>query len=100
MIFAFDLDGTLCDREEGGYESSTPHVSRIRHVNQLRKDGHKILIYTARGGKSGNDYRELTLTQLEDWGVQFDELVAKPSFDLLVDDKAVTSASYWLVRGL
>lgn len=93
--FAFDLDGTLCTITDGEYEHASPYLTRIAHVNRLHQDGHKILIYTARGATSKRDLRELTLSQLKEWGVTYDELImGKPHFDLLIDDKAQHSSSY------
>jgi ribonucleotide monophosphatase NagD (HAD superfamily) len=93
--FAFDLDGTLCTLTDGNYETASPFLNRIDHVNKLGQMGHRILIFTARGATSKRDLRELTLAQLEKWGISFDELImGKPHFDLLVDDKAQHSDDY------
>lgn len=93
--YAFDLDGTLCTITDGSYENASPFPQRIAHVNKLGQMGHKILIFTARGATSKRDLRELTRSQLEEWGVHYDELImGKPHFDLLIDDKAQHSSSY------
>ncbi len=94
--FAFDLDGTLCTLTDGKYETAEPYLDRIRHVNYLFDAGHTILIFTARGATSKRDLRAFTLDQLSAWGVKFHELVTgKPHFDLLIDDKAKFSDSYF-----
>jgi hypothetical protein len=93
---AFDLDGTLCTLSDGIYENAEPYVERIRKVNMLHQMGNKIVIFTARGISSNRDLRDLTLTQLESWGVYFDELImGKPHFDLLVDDKAISDLHFF-----
>lgn len=94
--YAFDLDGTLCTNTQGDYENAAPFPKRISHVNHLRELGNVILIFTARGATSGRDLRELTEGQLRKWGVKYDRLVlGKPHFDVLIDDKAVSSAAYF-----
>jgi hypothetical protein len=93
---AFDLDGTLCSLSNSQYELAQPYVDRIRHVNGLRQQGHKIIIFTARGITSNRDLRSFTLEQLEKWGLEFDELImSKPHFDLLIDDKALSEKEYF-----
>lgn len=100
MIFAFDLDGTLCSQIEG-YVGAEPYKQRIELVNKLFDEEHTILIYTARGTRSGLDWREVTENQLQDWGVKYHELILgkKPHFDILIDDKA-REAEVWFNRML
>jgi ribonucleotide monophosphatase NagD (HAD superfamily) len=94
--FAFDLDGTLCSLSGGNYEMALPIKARISHVNSLHNSGHTIIIFTARGATSGRDLYSFTAEQLNVWGVKFDYLImGKPHFDLLIDDKAVSSTSYF-----
>jgi hypothetical protein len=96
ITVAFDLDGTLCSKTDGDYESAQPFQDRIAHVNYLHSIGVRVLIFTARGATSRRDYRELTINQLKLWGLCFDELImSKPHFDLLVDDKAVSDLDYF-----
>ena len=84
-----DLDNTLCRTEGSDYISAIPIVERISHINQLKALGHHITIWTARGGRSGKDHRELTARQLQEWGVQHDELLmGKPDYDVYYDDKS------------
>lgn len=94
--YAFDLDGTLCTLTDGKYESAEPFLDRIVHVNNLFEEGHTILIFTARGATSQRDLRDFTVGQLSAWGVKFHDLImGKPHFDLLVDDKARCSETYF-----
>lgn len=95
LTYCFDLDGTLCTLTAGDYECAQPLQSRISHVNLLFSNGHRILIFTARGASSGKDWRRLTQNQLSQWGVCFHELIfGKPHADLFIDDKAQNSESY------
>jgi len=91
MIYAIDIDGTIAITAGNDYRHSRPNYNAIGKVNQLYRQGHMIKIYTARGSSSGIDWRELTEKQLSAWGVIYHELIfGKPSFDVLVDDKAVS----------
>ena len=96
MKICFDLDETLCAGKP--YEEAEPVTSVIEVANNLKAKGHKIIIYTARGMDTfrGNvqlaidRYYSLTLEQLEQWEVSYDELIfGKPSADVYVDDKAL-----------
>lgn len=87
-----DIDETICfysgDRK---YNLSEPHPGNINKINKLYDEGWKIIYWTARGSISGKDYREHTLSQLNEWGCKFHELKCgdeKPHFDLVIDDKA------------
>ena len=77
----------------------------IKKINKLYDNGHKIIIFTARFmGRTNNDFikaKELgynsTLKQLKNWDLKFHKLIfGKPSFDLLVDDKAYNYNENWI----
>lgn len=88
--YVFDLDGTLCTNTEGDYEDARPLPWAIERVNALRRAGHHITVFTARGTKTGIDWRELTERQLRAWGVEFDDLqLGKPYGEVYIDDKAL-----------
>ena len=105
MIYAFDLDDTLCTRnlnlEHLGpdkYKHCEPIPDMIEIVNNLYEKGNTIYIYTARGmGQFKGDlvkvYNELyviTLESLEEWGIKHHGLVmGKLHYDVLIDDKAI-----------
>ena len=55
MIFCFDLDGVLC-RHVKDYMKAKPFKKRIKIVNDLHDDGHRIIIDTARGAVTGIDW--------------------------------------------
>jgi len=104
---AFDLDNVICFRpseyEHLGpekYLHCKPYAEMIELINSLYDDGHKIIIYTARGMSqfSGNIveiYSKLynqTNDQLKSWGVKYHQLVmGKIHYDVLIDDKALNS---------
>lgn len=90
MIYCFDIDGTLCTNTDGDYEQAQPFKQVIAQVNRLYDEGHRILLYTARGATTGIDWRELTEQQMEKWGVCYHALfMGKPTADVYIDDKAV-----------
>ena len=84
-----DLDNTLCNTVDGDYKNSTPIQERIDYVNILKSSGNHITIWTARGSRTKIDYKELTIQQLAEWGVQYDDLLlGKPDYDVYLDDKS------------
>ena len=104
-IIAFDLDDVLCTRDSSisgieKYLSCEPIQEMINICNQCYDDGFEVTIYTARGmsqfkgnvNKIYSNLYNLTLDQLQNWGVKFDQLVmGKIHYDLLIDDKALRS---------
>jgi len=101
---AFDLDDTLCTREqqEGGpekYFTCKPTPEMIKIMNECYDYGHKVKVYTARGmtwskGRpTGLDViREISAFQLMEWGAKYHELIlGKTHFELLIDDKVANS---------
>lgn len=94
-----DLDGTLCDqRSTGTYHLAEPRLNIIQIVNRLWTDGHKIVIWTARGMDTHDgyvelieeNYRDMTEKWLKDHHICYDELkFGKPSALVYVDDKAL-----------
>ena len=98
MKYCFDLDGTICDTPlrpsdlKPGYLESTPYLFMVEQVNRLYDEGNKIIIMTARGRGSGIDWTDLTIEQLDRWGVKYHDLEPmfhKPTADLFIDDKAI-----------
>lgn len=96
MKYFIDLDNTLCKTINGDYINSEPIVERIIKVNKLKENGHTIVIWTARGSKSGIDYSELTVKQLTEWNIQYDKLLlGKPDYDVYIDDKSFNVDTLW-----
>ena len=104
MRYVFDIDGTLCTNTGGDYERATPHISRIRKVNDLYDSGHQITLLTARGmGRhkddtymAYSDFYNLTKQQLDEWGVKYHKLfLGKPAGDLYIDDKGIKDVEFF-----
>ena len=96
--YFIDLDNTLCNTQNSNYVNATPILERIEYVNNLKKEGNHITIWTARGAKSGINHRELTKKQLADWNILYDELLmGKPDYDIYIDDKSFNVDTFWPV---
>lgn len=97
MIYFIDIDDTICTLSGSmQYETARPIPKAIAKVNRLFEEGHRIVFWTARGTKSGIDWRQLTEAQLLSWGVQYHELrFGKPVYDIFIDDKNMNSED-WL----
>ena len=105
--YAFDIDGVICETKGSKYDQSLPNKEAIEKINNLHKKGHYIIIFTDRFmGRTNNDYKkaneigyDFTLSQLNQWGVKFDKLLlGKPSFDLMIDDKAYNYSKNWITE--
>lgn len=96
--YFIDLDNTLCFTQDNDYYNSKPIEERIRYINQLKDEGNFITIWTARGSSTGIDHEELTIKQLNEWGIKYDNLLMqKPSYDIYIDDKSFNVDSFWPV---
>jgi hypothetical protein len=91
-----DIDGTIC-RTNGTYEECVPMTDRIEYFNRLHMEGEQIIYYSARGNISGVDYSDFTAKQLASWGCMYYQLIMnhKPSYDLLICDKAINSEDFF-----
>jgi capsule biosynthesis phosphatase len=96
----FDLDNTLVTYPStpGDYETCLPIPANVRFLRFLKESGHTIIIHTARRMRThaGNitavidDIGDLTLRQLKQFEIPYDEIVfGKPYADLYVDDLGV-----------
>ena len=96
MKYFVDLDNTLCITKNSEYNESEPIVERIEELNRLKEAGHTVVIWTARGSKSGINHTNLTLKQLADWNVKYDTLLMeKPDYDIYIDDKSHNVDLFW-----
>ena len=102
--YCFDLDGVICRTKKNYYIKSRPIKSAINTINKLYQEGNYIFIYTSRFmGRSKENTKlankkgyKLTLSQLKKWDLKFHKLLmGKPSYDVIVDDKAVGFSSNW-----
>ena len=74
--------------EDLDYGQAMPNERMIRIINKLHDWGNRIVLFTARGYVTGIDWKPVTEKQMQDWGVQYDELhMGKPNADYYVDDK-------------
>ncbi len=106
--FVFDIDGTICTKvSDGDYTGSKPYIDRIKTVNRLYEEGNIIIFQTARGmGRHSNnskkaieDFYELTIKQLNQWGVKYHEIyLGKPAGDVYIDDKGVKDEDFFDAR--
>jgi hypothetical protein len=96
MKYIIDIDGTICTLTNGNYTDAEPYLYRIKHFNNLYNAGNEIHYWTARGSNSGKDWLELTLQQLNDWGVKYTTAqTGKPAYDVWIDDKAFNVGTYF-----
>ena len=106
-ILCFDLDNVICfTNKEKIYKESKPNKKVINFINSLYdKKKYIIKVYTARGmskykgnlNKINKNYKNLTKSQLKNWGLRYDELIlGKAAYDYFVDDKAVGFNKNWM----
>jgi capsule biosynthesis phosphatase len=95
--FVFDLDNTLVTFPTivGDYTSVKPIPKTINYLRNLKKQGHHIIIYTARrmrthGSNVGAiiaDIGEITMNTLKEFDIPYDELFfGKPYAHFYIDD--------------
>lgn len=98
--FCFDLDNTLVTkpRIDADYTTCEPIERNVNFLKHLKSLGHYIIIHTARRmrthqgnvGKVIQDIGKLTIDQLAEFGVPYDELhFGKPHASFYIDDLAV-----------
>ena len=92
-----DIDETICYYVgERDYNLAIPLPSRIEKINRLYEEGSEIIYWTARGTKTGLDWRKVTEKQFKEWGVKYHELrFGKPDYDLFIDDKNINSEAFF-----
>jgi len=100
MRIVIDLDGTICEirKPNQDYANVKPKMAAVRAIRTLKREGHSIIIYTARHMKTcdGNvgavieRVGSTTLKWLRQHGVQYDEIhFGKPWGEIYVDDQAM-----------
>lgn len=98
-IYCFDLDGTLAKAAPDGrsYDATRPIPERIAIVNQLFDDGHHIIVDSARGTVSGENWQQRTAEQLKAWGLKYHELRTgvKVFADFYIDDRALSDREFF-----
>lgn len=98
--FCFDLDGTICHikKEDQHYLDVDPLPGAVETIQQLKSQGHYIIIMTARNmltynnnvGKIIANQSPIVIKWLNMHKIPYDELhFGKPLADFYVDDKAI-----------
>lgn len=96
LVYIVDIDNTIFYTFNSEYKSARPIKERIARINHLFDEGHTIIYWTARGGTTGIDWTEFTLNQLAEAGCKYTELrMGKPSYDLWIDDKAISDEDFF-----
>ena len=96
MIYMVDIDGTICRSVRADYTTAVPLLNRIEKINSLFDQGHEVHYWTARGGRTGKDWSDLTKQQLADWGCKYTSLkMGKPSYDVWIDDLATNARDFF-----
>lgn len=86
MIIAVDIDDTITNGERFWCDDVTPDEEVLEKMNELYKQGHKIIYHTARHP----DYYGQTYAWLVKHGAYFTALeMGKLTADVYVDDKAL-----------
>jgi carbamoyl-phosphate synthase large subunit len=90
LIFCFDLDGTICSEKYQDYHKEEVLPKIGDKIRNLYQKGHQILIYTARGAKSGTDWKPLVEKQLSEWEIPYHQIITKKPFaDFYIDNKGI-----------
>lgn len=100
MRIVIDLDGTICSIKKAteSYSDLLPLPGAAERIQQLRRDGHYIIIQTARNMATCNsnvglvmkNIAKLTIDWLEQHGIEYDELYfGKPNAHVYIDDRAL-----------
>jgi len=90
--FCFDIDGVIASiTPDNDYNLALPMSENISRVNLLFEAGNNIVLFTARGSKTGLDWRATTERQMQEWGVRYHELrFGKPAADYYIDDRMMS----------
>lgn len=90
--FCFDIDGVIATiTPVSQYHAARPITETVNIINELYKQGHTIVLFTARGTETGIDWREITRDQMSLWGVKYHRLLlGKPAADYYIDDKLIS----------
>ena len=99
IIYAFDIDGTICTQHDGAYQKAKPFKDRIKKINQLYDEGHTIYFFTARGATTGIDWTNIIKNQFKKWKVKYHKIWnRKPTADLYIDDKGIKDTDFFKIE--
>jgi len=110
MRLAIDIDGTICSfRKEGQtYADVEPLPGAIEKLQQFKKNGHYIILLTARHMKTTGGNVGLVVARqgktLLDWlarhNIPYDEIwFGKPQADVYIDDNGFRFQSWDEIAG-
>lgn len=106
MTFILDIDLTICKAINRDYKNAIPYSNVINKINHLYKNGHHIVLFTARGMLSNNNdihkINETVRPVLELWlnkhNVMYHELImGKPFFSgetYYIGDEVLTISQF------
>lgn len=105
MRIVIDLDGTICPIRESHqkYSELLPLENAVKRITELKKDGHYIIISTARNmatcesnvGRVMKNVGKITLDWLEKHNIPYDEIFfGKQNADVYIDDRALRFESW------
>lgn len=106
MKIVIDLDGVIChlkNNSTDSYSDLKPIDGAIETIKKLQKNGHYLIIYTARNmqtyesnlGKVMKNVGKVTLDWLEKYNIKYDEIYfGKPNADIYIDDRALNFESW------
>jgi len=100
MRIVFDLDGVICELKNPSetYSDVVPKNDVIKKMEDLKNDGHYLIIQTARHMRTCEGdvsqvikkVGKITEDWLKKWKVPYDELIfGKPYADLYIDDLGI-----------
>lgn len=90
--FCFDIDGVIATvTPVNDYALARPIPETVALVNKLYGQGHRIVLFTARGSVTGIDWSKITRRQMKSFGLKYHELrFGKPAADYYIDDRMIT----------
>lgn len=102
LVFCIDIDGVIATLTENNqYDLAAPKQNSIRAINALCEQGHRIILFTARGSLTGIDWSSVTQAQLLAWGVKYHELkFGKPAADYYIDDRMISIDQFLELSGV
>lgn len=94
LTFVVDIDGVLASLvPDNDYARAEPMRENVARVNALHDQGHRIVLFTARGSATGKDWTSVTRQQMAEWGVRHHDLrFGKPAGDFYIDDRMISLA--------
>ena len=102
LTFCFDVDGIIATlAPKNRYDIAEPRPEVVEVIDALYRQGHTIVLFTARGTASGIDWMETTRAQLDSWGVRYHDLkFGKPFAHYYVDDRLLSISRLRRIAGL